>query len=448
LSQSGNRLRVTLVYPCIRNFGGFNTLGKHPSGVYVNHGLASLSAVLKARGHTVTMIDLRECCGWDDVFTKMKLSKADIFAVHMSTLDFHEASKIAGFAKKLEVPSVAGGPHPSICPEHVAENTCFDFVFVGEGEKTFPEFLEEKDFAHSHKMIKGENPDLNSLPLEDREIFNMDKILSTRHPFYPSPFLNVISGRGCPYSCGFCKPGEDMIFGKFRIRSVENLMQEILHLRDRYGYKMLMVDDDSFTLNPRYIEDFCSRYEEEVKRPFTCQTRADFVVKHPDLVERLRDVGLWMFVIGIESFNQRLLDFMNKGTTVEQNVEAMKICKELGIKVWANVMYGLPTETKEEALETINMVKELKPFEHSPSFYTPIQGTYMYEYCRKHGLLLSEDPAFLGSRNPNEPKIVGPDYRFLNEQLRRLRIESVSWLPLRQRISKVARWGLRKVGLN
>jgi len=161
----------------------------------------------------------------------------------------------------------------------------------------------------------------------------------------------------------------------------------------------------------------------------------------------LKDVGLWMAVIGLESFNQRLLDFMNKGTSVEQNVEALRICKELGVRVWANVMYGLPTETNEESLETINMVKRLKPFHHSPSFYTPIHGSYLYDYCVEHDLLLSDDPAFLGSRRPTEPKIVGPDYIFLNKELNALRFKSLGWLPYRQRIRKIAKFGLRKLGL-
>ena len=437
-------MNVTLIYPCIRGSGGFNSLGKNESCIYIPHGLASLSAILKARGHMVNLIDFRECNDWDNVYEKMKLENPDFFGVYMSTLDFYEAAKIAEYAKKLGVTSIVGGPHPSICPDYVVEKTVFDYVFVGEGEVTFPELIENKD--KFDRIVKGKRPDLDLLPIEDRSIFNMNKILSTKHIFYPNPFLNVIAGRGCPYFCRFCKPGEDLIFGKFRIRSVNNLMNEIEYLADRYDYRMLMIDDDSFTLSPDYVDAFCDKYE-KVGRPFTVQTRADFVVKHPNLVKRLKDVGLWMAVIGLESFNQRLLDFMNKGISVEQNIEAVRICKELGVKVWANVIYGLPTETKAETLETINMVKHLKPFHHSPSFYTPIVGTYLYDYCREHDLLLSEDPAFLGSRSPTEPKIASIDYQFLNNQLQRLQIKSVSWLPLRQRICKIANYGLRKAGL-
>jgi anaerobic magnesium-protoporphyrin IX monomethyl ester cyclase len=437
-------MNVTLVFPCIRGFGGFNSLGKNEGCIYIQHGLASLSAVLKSRGHTVNLIDLRECSDWNDVHEKMKLAKADFFGVYMPTIDFHEASKIADYAKTLGVPSVVGGPHPSICPDYVTENTVFDYVFAGEGEVTFPELIENrKTFS---RIVRGTHPDLNSLPMEDRSIFNMKKILSTKHTFYPTPFVNVISGRGCPFQCGFCKPGEDMIFGKFRMRSVENLMKEIKFLADRYDYRMLMIDDDSFTLNPNYVAEFCDAYE-SINRPFTIQSRADFIVRHPELVKSLHDAGCWMMVIGLESFNQRLLDFMNKGTTVEENVEAVKICQSLGVKVWANIMYGLPTETGEEALETINWIRKLKPFHHSPSFYTPIIGTYLYEYSKKHGLLLNDDPAFLGCRSPTEPKIRGPDYKFLNSEIYKLNVERQGSASFERKLRKVAKWGLQKVGL-
>lgn len=437
-------MNVTLVFPCIRGFGGFNSLGKNEGCIYIQHGLASLSAVLKSRGHTVNLIDLRECSGWNDVYDKMKTSQADFFGVYMSTIDFHEGAKIAEYAKTLGVPSIVGGPQPSICPEYVAENTQFDYVFVGEGEVTFPELVENKD--DFSRIVKGIHPDLNSLPIEDRSIFNMEKILATMHAFYPNPFVNVISGRGCPFRCGFCKPGEDMIFGKFRMRSVENLMKEIEFLADRYDYKMLMIDDDSFTLNPEYVAEFCDSYE-SVDRPFTIQSRADFIVRHPELVKRLHDAGCWMMVIGLESFNQRLLDFMNKDTTVEINVEAVKTCQSLGVKVWANVMYGLPTETKEEALETMDWIRKLKPFHHSPSFYTPIVGSYLYDYSKEHDLLLSDDPAFLGCRSPTEPKIKGPDYKFLNGELYKLNGEREGAHSVNKKIRRLVGYSLRKAGL-
>lgn len=427
-------MKVCLVYPSIRNYGGFNTLGKHPESVYINHGLASIGAVLKEEGHEVSLVDLRECLDWEDTGLKLKQADADWYGIYCSTLDFWEAKKVAELVHHLGKKTIVGGPHPSICPVKTSSYEEFDYVFIGEAEKTLPDLLKEpEDFE---RLVIGESPDLDSLPIEDRELFNMKKVLATKHPFYPAPFLSIMAGRGCPFRCSFCKPGEDRIFGKFRMRSLDNLIGEIRMLANRYDYKMLMVDDDSFTINPNYIAEFCDSYE-KVGRPFTCQTRVDFIVKHPDLVKRLKEIGLWMFVIGFEAGSQRILDLYNKGTTVEQNVEAAKVCHRYGIKIWANVMYGAPSETKEEMLKTVDMVKQIRPYHHSPSIYTPIVGTDLYEYCKTKDLLLSEDPVVLGSRSPNEPKLKGQDHKWIEERLQELRRESLGWLPLGARMKKV-----------
>jgi hypothetical protein len=124
-----------------------------------------------------------------------------------------------------------------------------------------------------------------------------------------------------------------------------------------------------------------------------------------------------MGVIGFESGSQRMLDFMHKDTTVEQNFEAAEICHKLGIKIWANYMVGLPTETKEEMQATFDMIRKIKPEKPSGAFFTPIVGTELYDYCKQHGLMVSEDPAVLGSRNPSVPKIKGVDYKWLRKQM-------------------------------
>lgn len=336
--------------------------------------------------------------------------------------------------------SIVGGPHPSICPEHTLVKTTFDYVFVGEAEVTLPKLIEDPDSYD--RLVVGERPRLDCLPYEDREIFNMDIILNTKHTFYPKRFLTVISGRGCPYNCSFCKPGENKIFGKFRMRGIAHFMGEVEMLTCVYKYKMLMIDDDSFTIKPSYVEEFCDYYE-RIRKPFVCQTRVDFIVRNPDLVQRMKKLGLWMFVIGFESGSQRILNLLRKGTTVEQNLEAAEICREVGIKIWANIMYGNPTETKEEVKETLKMVDKIKPYHHSPSFYTPIVGTDLYDYCKENGLLVSEDPVHLGSRSPREPKIKGPDYEWLTKKLDEVRLRSLTYLPVKDLVKKIVRKGWR-----
>jgi len=200
------------------------------------------------------------------------------------------------------------------------------------------------------------------------------------------------------------------------MRNLDYLMGEIEMLAKKYNYGVLMIDDDSFTIKADYVAEFCERYT-RIDRPFVTQTRADFIVRHPELVKELKKAGLWMFLIGFESGNQRILDLYCKDATVKTNLEAARICHENGIKIWANFILGAPTETKDEVMDTLEMLRKIKPTHYSPSFYTPIIGTHLYDYCKNEGLLLTDDPADIGSRSPPAPKIRGQDYQWLRKTL-------------------------------
>lgn len=413
-------MNVSLVYPSVR-YSGFSSLGNTQESLWINHGITSLAVCLKQQGHSVKLFDLRDLSSWGQFKALVAMDYSTFYGVSMPTLDFHDAVKAAKIIKtvKPNVKVAVGGPHPSICPTEVAELQCFDYVVKGEGEVTFPKLITNPD-SYS-KVIQGERADLDSLPIEDRSVFNLKKILNASNPytgkqFFPMPFFNVISGRGCVFRCGFCKPGEDLIFGKFRMRSLDHFFNEITYLNKEYNYQSLMIDDDSFTLNPNYVSEFCDRYE-KIGKPFFCQSRVDFICRHPDLMKRLKEVGLAMVFIGFESGTQRMLDFMRKDSTVAQNYEAAEICHNVGIDIWANFMIGLPTETKTEMLATLAMIKRIKPKHPSGAFFTPIIGTELYDYCVEHDLLLSTDPAVLGSRNPSVPKIKGVDYRWMWKQM-------------------------------
>ena len=201
------------------------------------------------------------------------------------------------------------------------------------------------------------------------------------------------------------------------MRSVDHLMGEIEMLFQKYDFNTLMIDDDLFTAKPDYVMEWCDRYE-KIGRPFAIQTRADLCVRNPDVFKRMKEVGLHWVRMGLESGNQRVLNYMRKGTTVEQNVGAVELCHKLGVEVIVNYMLGLPTETKAEIMDTINMIRQTKPEQRSAAFYTPIVGTEMYDYCKKEGLLVSEDPAVLGTRSiTSQPRLKGIDYDWIQKQM-------------------------------
>jgi radical SAM superfamily enzyme YgiQ (UPF0313 family) len=106
------------------------------------------------------------------------------------------------------------------------------------------------------------------------------------------------------------------------------------------------------------------------------------------------------------------LQFIRKGTTREVNLQAARICHRYGIKIWANYMLGLPTETQEEVMDTISMLQEIDPDYYSPAFYTPHPGSDLYNYCIENDLsLITSHDQY--RRNPTEIKIKGQDHEFL-----------------------------------
>lgn len=411
-------MRVSLIYPGITECG-FNSL-KGNEGSWMNHGLAILSSALKSKGHELNLIDLRRLTGWEHFRQVVQERIGEVAGITMMSVDYNAAVNAAKIIKNIKPATkvFAGGPHPSICPEELEELSCIDCIVKGEGEVTFPKILDElANGRNLPKVVQGERlEDLDGSPWADRDLFE-----SPEEPFVPflsPPFVTLIAGRGCKYNCNYCQPAERLMFGrKLRRRSVANVIKELKYLNDRYHFNSFMIHDDCLTEDKGWVMEFCRKYKDEgFTQPFVAQSRADIICKNRDMVESLSESGLKLLIIGFESGSDRVLKFLRKGCTRQQNLEATRICKELGIKIWANYMLGLPTETKEEVLETLSMLEEIKPYHCSPAFYTPHPGSDLFVMGKKMGIhLITSHDSY--RRNSYEPKIKGPDYAFLKEVL-------------------------------
>ena len=103
-------------------------------------------------------------------------------------------------------------------------------------------------------------------------------------PALPTPFITTNAGRGCPFKCNFCQPAARAVFGnKVKMRSPQNVVNELLHLRERFGFRSWMAHDDLFFINQKWMREFCAVYREAgLAEPFICQMRADLICKFPD----------------------------------------------------------------------------------------------------------------------------------------------------------------------
>ena len=422
-------MKVSLVYPGITG-KGFDSLGEGMDSGWISHGLAMLFSAAKAKGIDIDLIDLRALRGWEHFREELARRSPDIVGITMMSVDYNPTMQCLALIKEIDprIVTVVGGPHPTILPNELADVPTIDHIFIGEGEISFPEFVAKLERGESvPRIILGTAPDLDELPFGDRDVF-LDEWRrwgyepnSPEAPFaeeLPAPFVTIIAGRGCKYNCSYCQPAERRIFGRgVRRRSVHNVMTELEMLKAKYKFNSFMFHDDCLTEDRDWVIAFCTAYRDAgFSQPFFCQSRADIIAKNEDMVRLMANAGLKGYFIGFESGSDRVLRFIRKGTTRAQNLQAARICRKYGIAIWANYMMGLPTETKEEVLETISMLKEIDPDYYSPAFYTPHPGSDLYEYCIENDLsLIKSHDGY--RRNPTEPKINGVDYEFLRSAL-------------------------------
>ncbi|MFH1620134.1 MAG: radical SAM protein [bacterium] len=231
--------------------------------------------------------------------------------------------------------------------------------------------------------------DLDSLPFPARHLFPpADKYRPVLGSCINRPFAHLISSRGCPYQCGFC---DRKVFGnKFRARSPENVVDEIEKLISLHGAREIKFFDDTFTLDKERAYGIFNELEKrKIQIPWSCVTRADCVDK--PFLQSMKKTGCWQVVYGIESGDQRMLDIMKKGLTLQQSESAVVLAKDAGLNARATFIIGVPGETMESLNKTIEFAKKL-PLD-VVNFYacTLYPGNELYKIAKKEGAMLHED---------------------------------------------------------
>ena len=397
---------------------GFNSYKKNS---ILNHGLLQIATCAQKAGFDVTFVDTRMLKNWKDLECTISRAHPDVVATGGMSVNFGWALKCIDIAKKIDpaIMTVIGGVHASIRPDEALSKDEIDHIITGEGEISFIGLIQNL-FIHRIKqprLINGQKPELDELPFINRSFLPYFE-LNNPIWFGKKPWITIIAGRGCPYKCKFCQPSENILFGTgVRIRSPENVIAELIELQEKYSFDYVHFHDDCPTFNKKWIEDFCEKYVDAgFTQNFAVAARADILCKNEDMISILARAGCDTVSIGFESGSQRILDFLGKGTTVEQNIKSAELCHKYGIKIVANYMFGVPIETLDDVRATLEMLDKIKPDYRSPAYFTPYPGTYLYDYCAEKNIsLLQEYKDF--NRYPDSHKIKGIDYKSI-EKLR------------------------------
>ena len=303
----------------------------------------------------------------------------------------------------LNVPTVIGGIHPTVLPELVLGEGCFDIVCRGEGEGALLELADRLEKGEDitdirnlwvkdgRGVIHRNDPrpliqDLDAMPVPDKDLFYRNGA------FWRN--VSIMTGRGCPYSCTFCvnsfyrqmnTGGEQMV----RRRSVDNVIEELKVCKERYRPKTVNFQDDTFSVNADWLEEFAAKYPAEIDIPFQCNVHPMTVTARS--VRALKKAGCRSACMGIQSGNHELRKLvLKRAGTNEQILEAGRLIKGAGIQLVAEYIFGLPGETPETMWESAALNRRIKADNAGTFLFYPFPGTDLTDECVRKGLLDAE----------------------------------------------------------
>lgn len=390
-------------------------------------GLLSIGAVLEKEGIEVEIVpaDILKLSG-REIGKKIREGRPDIVGVTSTTENRFQSFDLVKRAKRAfpQALTVLGGPHASMAAEdalaHLPE---LDLVVRGEGEETTLEIcraLERKRGIDGISHVSGVSYRSNGRIVTNPRrspIFNLDSLPFPAFHLIPFerynfrvdvpgrgllPAVNIMTSRGCPFNCNFC--ATPINWGRVvRTRSPRNVVREIeSHIRN-YGVRVVHFYDDTFNLNQKRMEEMSSLILER-KLPifWQCEIRIDLMTK--PLLARMKEAGLFYVSFGIEAGSERVRSsIVNKKVSLKDFENVVSWCRELEIVPNAFFIFSHPTETWEEAQETIRLIERYKDkVEASVAILHVYPGTPLERTAREIGLL----PPDFGWTKRHSPKII------------------------------------------
>jgi len=412
-------MRVLFVYPNLYTQMGFN------------HGLASLSAVLRRAGHETRLVNLNENLppvpDREEVLALVRSWRPGLIGFSCLTQQYAAALELARWLRAraaedgLALPPLAvGGIHPTMVPAEVMADGVWDHVGVGECEDALLALVERVERGEApddvanflswkagrrpvaapaaedwvHNPV-GEFPDLAALPEPDYELFDTGRITANKGGWF-----SLMSSRGCPYRCTYClnhrvidryrdELGRGVNkLGFLRFRPPDKLMAEVRGVLERYqGIDTFIFDDDLFTQHAEHALAVCAAWiEAGIRVPFVVNSHVRRL--DPRVAAALARAGCKILKLGIESGSERVRrEVLKRFMSQDDILATCASAEEHGLHSSGFVMVGLPSETHAERWETVEILARARPGRFRTSFFFPFPGTEGYDLAVAGGFI-------------------------------------------------------------
>ncbi len=397
-----------------------------------DHGLGLLRTILKQNGVETDLFSTRSLRSWNEL--NKRVEGYDVLAMNVRSYTYPFAYQAAKIFKKVNPHGlvVTGGMHATVAPDEMETVAEFDRICQGPGENIIVDLL--KDPRAFPRVITGVgSKSMADWPMMDRTMWPNPQLSDFPWPLEPEcgwgpdPVATIITSRVCPWQCAFCN--EASYIPNMGRKSVDQAIDELNFLDDQFGpLGSVVIHDSMFFQNPPWLKEWLEKYPRRAHRawPYWAAGRTDTVRQWPDLLEALERETNWNIVsLGFESGSDRVLKILNKECTAEDNFFAIDLLNKIGDdleargrippKFWANIMLGIPGETREDAFDTIRMLKRMKRVLPSISYYAPYPGSALgYQLIAEGKSRMSKENYH---RYPDDEKVKGIDYSFYKKLL-------------------------------
>ncbi len=428
-------MKVFFIYPSAESQLGFN------------YGVSHIASVLKQAGHEAAFWqlceDIEPLPSEEQFLARIAGEKPDILAFSVVTNQWRYTRMLASQArKKFSIPFVLGGIHALACTAEILQTGLFDYVFRGECEEAFLEFVQKLDRGQSVENVRnlaliydGEVrinpvrplPDLTKLPPKDYESMDFQRIIDAKHGW-----VGLMASRGCPFSCTYCfnhvmvDSYKDDLQCSFKelnyIRrfTVDQMIREIECLQKNYrNIKMFIFDDDLFTSDKIYVKEFCEAYKKGSGIPFVVNAHVGFF--DDECAKALAQANCKIVKFGVESGSPKIRSrILNRRMSNEKIIEAIRIVGDNGMHASVFLIIGFPHETREDVFETVKLMGKARPGRFRWTYFFPFLGTQAYQISLDGGYINFDKMNELKNFTDQSCLEFGPEHNLLLKKIGRI----------------------------